>query len=389
MVQFTDRLTIDRSHKTSDGYLRVTAKATRTGVQQYSGREVDPEGKHFTADQVVNVYRPADEVFEPTAVASFIGRPITDDHPAVAVTAKNWRDHSRGVVGGAVRDGDWLGFDLALMDADLVEKVDGGKRELSAGYSCDLAIEDGKAPDGTAYQAVQRTIRGNHVAVVDKARAGSDARISDGGNKLFECCDAATVILNVLDEQREKPVSKITLDGLQVDLSDADAVKAAIGKIQGQLADANKAKDAAETALVDAKRDHDRALAAKDTEIDGLKGKIVDQAQIDALADAKATVVGKAKAVLGDKLPDTAGKSVADVRRMTVAAKLGDAAVADKSDDYVEARFDGLTGDSADSTVRPIHQPTVIGDAASLRDKAFNEAADRERNAWKTKQAAA
>ena len=122
-MQFCDRLTIDRSHRSRDGYLRVTAKAARTGVQDYLGREVDPEGKHFAADQVVKVYRPPEEVFAADSVASFIGRPITDDHPAVPVTAKNWRELSRGVIGGAVKDGEWLRFDLALMDADTVAKV--------------------------------------------------------------------------------------------------------------------------------------------------------------------------------------------------------------------------------------------------------------------------
>ena len=128
----------------------------------------------------------------------------------------------------------------------LAPKVDAGKVELSGGYACDLAIEDGTTPAGEAYQAVQRNIRGNHVALVDHARAGPDARISDGGNACFADCENATVILNLSDANEENPVSKkITLDGLQVDLSDAAAVEVAINKLQGQLADAMKAKDAA------------------------------------------------------------------------------------------------------------------------------------------------
>lgn len=367
-MQFTDRLTIDRAHRTKDGYLRVVAKAARPGIQQYLGREVDPEGKHFTADQVVNVYRPPEEVFSTDAMASFVGRPITDDHPAVTVNAKNWRDLSRGVVGGAkaYEDEGWVRFDLALMDAALIEKVDAGKRQLSAGYGCELSIEDGTAPDGTAYQAVQRTIRGNHVAVVDKARAGPDARISDGGNKLFESCDAATVILNTPDALEEKPVKKTTLDGLRVDLSDEDAVAAAFTKLQDKAS-------TAEQALKDATAAHDKALAAKDAEIDDLKTKVVDEATIDARAAEKADVLSKAKAVLGDKAPDFAGKSVADIRRQTVALAKDEATVADKSDDYVAARFDALVDakpDGGTSFVKPIGAPLVANDTATIRDAA-------------------
>ena len=46
----------------------------------------------------------------------------------------------------------------------------------------------------------------------------------------------------------------------------------------------------------------------------------------------------------------------------------GDEAVADKSDDYVEARLDGLT-DGTPTTVQPITAPrTTTNDNASVRD---------------------
>lgn len=363
MAQFCDRLTIDRKHRSSDGYLRVHAKAARSGIQDYLGAEVDPEGKHFAADQVVKVYRPAAEVFDKASMASFIGKPITDDHPSEAVTSANWRDHSRGVIGGAAKDGEWLGFDLALMDAATIAKVDAGKCELSGGYSCDLSIEAGTTPAGDAYQAVQRNIRGNHLAVVDRARAGSDARIVDGGNIRFAACDTTPNILNLLeDREPAKMPHTMIIDGLQVP-NVSDEAKAAIEKLQGQVTDERSARAADKTA-------HDKALAAKDTEIDTLKGKVVDQAQIDNLADAKSAVVADARKIAGGKLGDTAGRTVADVRRMALAATGID--IADKSDDYVEARFDGLkdamTADGA--TVQNINPGKAITDGAAVRDLA-------------------
>ena len=99
-------------------------------------------------------------------------------------------------------------------------------------------------------------------------------------------------------------------------------------------------------------------------------------------------MVAKAKAVLGDKLPDTAGKSVAEVRRLTVAAKLGDAAVADKSDDYVEARFDGLTADSGNQH-EPIRMPIVTGDARATYDAAAAKRKEALSNAWRAPEPAA
>jgi hypothetical protein len=360
-MQFTDRLTLDAPRRTKDGFLATRARAARTGVYQYLGSEVDPANVHGLRDRgVINVLRDESTVFDEASARSFIGKPITDNHPREAVTAANWRDHARGTIMGAMRDGEYLAFDLLLTDQAAIDKVDAGKRELSNGYSAELEFGDFKAADGTVCQARQTRITGNHVALVDAGRAGPDCRITDG----WSVCDSNPAAM-LAAIPKEKPVKKIVLDGLQVDLADADAVAAAISKLQDKAAAADKA-------LTDATTAYDKAMAAKDAEIDDLKAKVVDQAQIDALADAKAAVVEKAKVVCGDKLGDTAGKTVADVRRMACAVKLGDAAIADKSDDYVQARFDALTADvkttAKAEVLDGIRNPVVVTDGRKVVD---------------------
>lgn len=369
-MQFLDRLTIvDKAHRTKDGYLRVVARAARSGIQDYLGREVDPEGQHFAKDEVVKVYRPPEEVFDADAVASFIGRPVTDDHPSVAVDAANWREHSRGVVGGAVKDGEWLRFDLALMDADLIAKVDGGKRELSNGYHAELTIGDGVTPAGEKYQAVQRHIRGNHVAVVDRARAGSDARISDGGNKLFETCDCAAVILDALKELEPMP-KFITLDGLKVDLSDAEAVETAIGKLQGQIADATKARETAEGQVATLTTDK-AALEAKVTTLE----KQIEDAKVtpEKLRDAAAAfarVVDQGKK-LGVEVTDEMDEAA--IRKAAVNAKLGDAAKG-WTDAQIETSFATLAAqlDDGEQKPQPFKAPHIVANDAEV-ETAYTE----------------
>jgi hypothetical protein len=371
-MQLADRLILDAPKRTPEGYFAVRAKAAKSGIYDYLASETDAPDK-FKATDTVKVYRDAAEVFAADSVRSFIGKPITNDHPHDAVTTSNWRDHARGVVMGAIRDGDYLAFDLVLMDQAAIDAVENGKRELSNGYSCQLDWTPGTAPDGTAYDARQTSIKGNHVALVDAGRAGPNCAIKDG--ERFALCDANPAALADL-QPKGNAVKKIVLDGLQVDLSDADAVSAAFDKLQGKVT-------TAETALADATKAHDKALAAKDTEIDDLKGKVVDQAAIDALADAKADVVAKAKAVCGDKLPDTAGKTVAEVRRMACDAK--GIATADKSDDYIEARFDALTADvkTEDKTVVNISPAVNVGDAEADYIKARDARKAEISGAWK------
>lgn len=151
----------------------------RTGTQQYLPREIGEKG-----DGLVDVYRKDSEVFKPAAMASFEGKPVTDDHPPKEVTPANYGNYIKGVVQNVRRgkgdDADNVVCDLVIYDAGLINKIKHGKREISCGYDCKY-IDNG---DGTYTQA---DIIGNHVAVVDNGRAGKEVSIKDskpkGGTK--------------------------------------------------------------------------------------------------------------------------------------------------------------------------------------------------------------
>src|SRR5690242_6333914 len=105
----SDHLTLDAPRRTKDGYLAVRAQAARVGVHDYTGTQVHPENKHgLRTKTTIKVLRDDATVFDQAAAHSFIGKPVTNDHPTTPVTAANWRDHARGTVMGAMRDGDYL-----------------------------------------------------------------------------------------------------------------------------------------------------------------------------------------------------------------------------------------------------------------------------------------
>jgi len=163
---------ITGSRRTRDGYFIAEVRFARSGVYRYMGHELG------MADAYVNVYRPTEEVFSAQTMRSFAYVPITVDHPAVAVTEKTWRAFSVGHLGGEIhRDGEFVRATIVIQDRSAIEAVERGKRELSAGYQCDVDISDGIAPDGSAYRAIQRGIVGNHIAIVERGRAGRQCRI--------------------------------------------------------------------------------------------------------------------------------------------------------------------------------------------------------------------
>ena len=158
--------------ETGDGFLICrNVPIARIGKQEYLGTEVDkPE------EQMVTVIRPEEEVFSDAAIASFEGKPFTDDHPPVLLDADNAAAYAKGHVQNVRRgSGEWKDYlvaDLFVHDAGTIQEIRDGKREISCGYRCEWE----ENPDGTM---TQRNIRGNHVALVSSGRAGARAAIMD------------------------------------------------------------------------------------------------------------------------------------------------------------------------------------------------------------------
>lgn len=162
--------------ETSEGYLICrSVPIARTGTQDYAAREISRYVGALDGDpdRLIPVQRRAEDVFAPEAIASFEGKPVTDDHPPEYVLAENFGSYARGHLQNVRRAGDNLVGDIYITDAKLVNDVKQRlKREISCGYYCDLV------PDG-AGGYYQTNIRGNHVAVVLRGRAGHDVAIHD------------------------------------------------------------------------------------------------------------------------------------------------------------------------------------------------------------------
>lgn len=173
MAYRIDRGNLSKPVKMSNGWLRIDGRLTRTGVFTYRNND----------GTMRRELRLPEEVFKSDAMQSFALVPVTDEHPPGFLDAKNTREYARGSVAGTLRkDGEFVAGELLVTDADLIKKLeDGAARELSCGYNCDLDEKPGITSDGLRYDAIQRNIRGNHVAVVAKGRAGPEARVRMDG----------------------------------------------------------------------------------------------------------------------------------------------------------------------------------------------------------------
>lgn len=315
---FNDTLLLDGEPRmTPDGYLVAMARVARTGIQDYMPQEL---GK--TGDKPIRLYRPADEVFRRDTVTTFAHRPMTNGHPDVMVDASNWREHAIGYTGDVVsKDGDFIRVPLTLMDATAIQQYQAGKRELSAGYTADIDWTPGQTEAGEHYDAVMRNIRNNHIALVDAARAGHEARIGDTGTPPNAGSD---------NGGRMPDTRQVVVDGLTIETTEQGAQ--ALDKLQKQIAAADQAHN-------EALAEKDKQLAAKDAQIDELKSQVMDAEALDAAIMERADLIATASKIAD---VDYKGKTLAEIRKTAVAAKLGDEAVKDKAEAYIEARFDIL-----------------------------------------------
>lgn len=143
----------------------------RTGVQVYT----------YSDGRTVREYRPPEEVFAPASLASWPGLALTVEHPSEPITIDNWNRYAVGHVGDNVRkDGTFIAADAVIKDGAAIKSVGAGELvELSCGYYADVDPTPGVTPEGEAYDAIQRNIVGNHVAIGPKGwgRAGEKVKL--------------------------------------------------------------------------------------------------------------------------------------------------------------------------------------------------------------------
>lgn len=244
--------------KTEEGFLLCRdVVIARIGQQTYYAGEIP-----VTPDDngIITITRDEKEVFDPAAIASFERKPITLTHPDGFVTADTWSYLAKGSVfnvrRGAGIESDCEMADLLVCDAEAIRGVESGDyRQVSCGYDAEyVETEPGKG--------LQKNIRGNHVALVQRARCGAlcSIRDSEGGNnkmtKPWYSRYAALLPENIrshfIDDAEEKEgkeekknLTEHPLDGLDARI--AKAVDEAFEKREAKEKEAadKKAKDEA------------------------------------------------------------------------------------------------------------------------------------------------
>lgn len=301
LITINDRssFAITQREYTDEGFLKVPGKVARTGVQEYLARELNLDGD---PNRIVRVMRPEEEVFASKSLDTYKSADVTIEHPSEMVDAKTFKKVSKGVAPDAgIKDGDFVKCDLIIKDEEAIKAVESGKVQLSVGYT---ALYDDKVPANADYEFIQRDIKVNHIALVDNARAGAQARLFDNkpnrkqgmlitldNGQTVEIADEATALLvkgsmDRVNEKLEKAEDRGDKFEKKADDQEAKADKASEDLEEEKKKSSDEAISARINAVVVAK-DSASKIAGKDFTCDSVDILTIKKA---ALVAARPTV---------------------------------------------------------------------------------------------------
>jgi hypothetical protein len=367
---------------TDEGYLKVRARIARTGIQSYK----DANGG------IRLEYRPESEVASNEALDSFREKCVTKEHPPVLLDASNTKDYAIGFTSADVSYSDgFIESTVTVTDKETIDEIMRGQiREVSCGYKVDYIDEPGITPDGQHYDGYQKNIRGNHVAIVKRARGGPQVRL------MLDSADAA--VTELFNSQTGEIMSaNIVFDGVsfEADSALAGAITAEREDAKASYADmkrkydemASKASQMQEEmdamqkemkGMCDAAEGRADALAQEVASIK-LDLEAAEQVNVDSLVEQRIALIDKARTSL-DSTFDFSGKTAREIMEASIKAVRADADVSERSDDYVQAMFDTLA-DRTDSVSTVELRKAVASLATS--SSAPSSYMEKIQNAWK------
>lgn len=170
---------------------------SKVGVFPYLGKSIN---RSLDPNKIYWVYRPAEELAKPETIESFKNIPIVNDHTMLGKGATPAEQKGvDGVTGSKVTlEGDVFYSDLKIFSESMKQDLAAGKVELSMGYRVGQWEQATGTFNGQFYDFIQRDLRGNHIALVDEGRCGSEIAVLDG-NFVYDRMD-----IEMVGDAREK-----------------------------------------------------------------------------------------------------------------------------------------------------------------------------------------
>lgn len=315
---------------TDSGTATALAPVTSVGVYEYRR----PDGS--TRREL----RPPEEVFDPESLKTLLGIPLTLNHPGSGklVTPETLAKLKVGSINGEpFSDGYRVYVDLQVERADAVKALrEKTHTYLSCGYTCEVEEVSGTWM-GVRYDAIQRDIRYNHVALCRSPRGDENLKIRlDSTGSIVEPQPEGAPMA----AEENKEVAKLVGDfQARIDAKDAE-LKQVRTDSEAQLKTVTAERDALQAKLDEATARQDSLDKELKAEREGMAAKI--QAAAGELSKLRADAKDFGVEVKEDSSP-------MDIRKAVILKANPEVKLDGKSDDYIVARFDSVVEAGAKS----------------------------------------
>jgi hypothetical protein len=329
VFDLTENRMTESFRETPEGYLKGRAIITNTGIFNY--RQAD--------GSILKELRTAEDVGEQEALESFKNIPLTNSHPnsidnPYGVTKDNAKKLQVGFTGSDVRfDGHAVSIDATITDGETIDQIREGKRSLSCGYKADLEMANGFAFGNNSYDAIQKNIRGNHIAIVDRGRAGDLAKM-----KLRMDSTDAICVDNIQNNKKEKKMAKVIINDVEFEADvrvaeEFNILKQNISNLETKIND----KDIEFSKLqADSDSNKDK-LDMANKEIEKLKNEMLDETKIKEAVKQRISLVDTAvkhEVEIKEDMSDN------DIKKEIILKAFPKADLEEKNNDYLDARYD-------------------------------------------------
>lgn len=349
-INLVDRISVPTKRELNDqGQMLVPCAFARTGTQLYTAKQLGL--RDVAPNKIITVYREEKDVFDQASMDTFRSAPVTIGHPrdasgkSIPVTSANSKELQVGVLEGMpTRDEDTLGGVLVLTAQEAIDALEEGTQELSAGYTCDIELVDGKY--------YQRNIVANHIALVNKGRAGSNCRISDEADEARladehpepmrwdfmndEAYESAMVCWNLVESAQFKAAlvsGQVAVDEAVL-LADAELLTDALAEVETQKG-----------LVVELKS----SIEATDIALEETKALLAD-AKVAAEQGVVERCLAMENARLIADIRDLGDKSVEQIHKLVVEDQMPEKDLTGKSSAYLSAMFEILVDASQGET---------------------------------------
>lgn len=209
----------------NNGWLEVKDNPiSKVGVFDYLGAEIGAP----IPDKIYRVLRPPEELASEETINSFKLTPFIIEHEMLGKHATPAEKKGiQGVIGENVYfDPPYLRANIKIFSDAALSDIDSGKIDLSPGYRSQYEFTSG-IYEGQHYDAIQRHLRGNHLALVDEGRTGPDVAVQD---HLVITIDTKELIRMNEEENKEKQ----TADESAFTAEQVTALKSIIAEVIAQ-----------------------------------------------------------------------------------------------------------------------------------------------------------